>query len=173
VLTLGDLVAVDVHGRSVTLPKNLDPRIVGTLGAAFLEKFLLLIEYPKEIVLYPRGAMPPGIDVSEWGEVAISKRRTTQGTFDGRTVKIGWDTGANRNVIDNDLAEELTGSPTGDVTGAMTIGGHDLGPVTFRAIELRGANVDMLLGFDFFTRHRVLVDIPAKKAWIEKARPPS
>ncbi len=174
-LRLGEVVLRDVTGHGVQLPEPIEHAADGYLGAGLLKRFRLLVEYPEAIVLLPAAApgSDDGIDVSGWAALRIDGRRRTVAAINGRAITAGWDTGASHTVIDDDLARTLFGRERGGVECALTLDGHAFDAVEMRVIELRGSGVDVLVGHNFFTRHRVLFDFAGGIVYLELHRRPA
>jgi hypothetical protein len=167
-IRLGGIVLRDVDGHEFRfgLPGELDAQIDGYIGAAILMRFSMLVDYPDRIVLYPTEVRPAELDDASWVSLPLDRSLRSPATLEGSAIRAGWDTGANHTIIAPKHARRL--GVEGDATIAtLTLGDHAFESVDMYVHSLRGPGVDVLLGYGFFSRHRVFFDFAGETVWIE------
>jgi hypothetical protein len=167
-IRLGGIVLRDVDGHEFRfgLPGELDTQIDGYIGAAILMRFSMLVDYPDRVVLYPSEVRPAVLDDASWVSLPLDRSLRSPAKLEGSVIRAGWDTGANHTIISPKHARRL--GVDGDATTAtLMLGDHAFESVEMYVHSLRGPGVDVLLGYGFFSRHRVFFDFEGETVWIE------
>lgn len=149
-LETGAMPATSVPARIWKKP-TLPPGVDGYLGYGYLKQFALLIDYSNQIMqLSPPGKLDAACGNHVVPLLHLGSLAYVSFEQDGRPLLLGLDTGANQNVS-RDSASALSST--------ARLGAHslDLGP--FRQIKLPLPKLDGILGYDFFARHLVCLDV--------------
>lgn len=168
------------------LTRGKDPDFVGVLGLPFIGKYVLDIDYPaRRLVLHDRTGQTPTCDICA-ASSAIPVTPLNGGlpgvpvTVNGIAMRALLDTGASRTIL-NDKAIEVLGlssAGTGEAIAraSIALGGspprpHDVShfdlPV-FRTLGF-GDEPALILGIDYLSAGRVVLDIEAGQAWFRPA----
>jgi hypothetical protein len=140
------------------------PLFDAVIGRDFLERYVVVVDYVQHrFELHPasRGRAvcgPPTSAITPNADgIMFSAIETDTGS-----LKFGWDTGATISVIQKSLAtaRQLTlGKDDFYSTHRFSLGQLDVGPLEMVALNLPGVpDVDGLIGFNFFEKHRVCFD---------------
>jgi hypothetical protein len=140
------------------------PLFDALIGRDFLQRYALVVDYPQgRFELHPASS-----GRSVCGPPATSITPNTDGFMfsvvetDTGPLKLGWDTGATISVIQRSLATGRGLKLDQDgfyATRRFSPGPRDTGPIEMVALNLAGVpDVDGLIGFNFFEKHRVCFD---------------
>jgi hypothetical protein len=166
-LRLGDVILTDVEGHEIDFggPPEFEQGIDGYVGAAVLCKFVLMVDYPAQIVLFP--PTPHELwQLADWQRADIDDRITSRGTLNDRAVRVAWDTGANRTVIDVPTSSKLFGPDAERGNGTLSLGEIRFNALEFVTLDISGARVDAILGRNVFESHLVLFDFPNGRVYV-------
>lgn len=138
----------------------------GYLGYGLISKFKrVVIDYPaKQLTLSWDGSLPARFSGKEWTTIPFDDKGGVVApmTLDGKELSFWWDTGANFSIIDPDLAIADRTRRQSNVSiytpAQISLGGREMRPTEFLALELAGPGEDGLIGHSFFNQHVVLID---------------
>lgn len=178
-LQLGDLifnnvdVPLDVHAPTYQ-PYQIGQQ--GFFGTGLLKPYRVVLDYPKQImILISREAFATetacqGTEVKF--DEAWSGEPATLIETDMGTLTMWWDTGSGATALTQRFVENAGRGGERVITSSrMLIGGDDFGPWTFNVWEnlVLPPGFDGLIGNDFFLKHVVCMDFPAKRLLVRKA----
>lgn len=139
------------------------PLFDALIGRDFLQRYTVVVDYPRQrIELHPAARA-----LKVCGQSIATILPTSNGFMfsvvqtDSGAMNLGWDTGATYSFIQKTLANARQLALDDDLysTQRFTLANLDAGPMDMVAIELGGVpEVDGLIGFNFFEKHRVCFD---------------
>ena len=199
-LVLGGLVIRDVLFPVGGLPAapNVSPPVAGLLGADLLAQFALGIDVPDgRLELRPETASCEAAPLAPGPADAIplepsGDRRLLAATLDGHAVTALLDTGARSRIVSRrtaiavGVAPSLLDTEPGGITAgidlrdalyhwhrfrSLRIGDETERNPVLTVTPLPDSGADMLLGADWFERHRVLVSYATNRMLVQRVAP--
>ncbi len=139
------------------------PLFDALIGRDFLQRYTLVVDYPHQ-----RFELHPAVDSLAVCRPPTAMILPTSNGFmfsgvqtDNGTMNLGWDTGATYSFVQKAVAHVRQLPLNDDLysTQRFILNTLDAGPMDLVAIELNGVpEVDGLIGFNFFKKHRVCFD---------------
>jgi len=169
---LGSLALRDVVGNEFRfLPDRAPPGRTGHVGLASLNPYLLVVNFSRsELQVRATGdfALECGTGDSRLiiGEHGIASEFHTE----SGSLLLGWDTAAQANILKPatlglgqaqfkmDELRELRGA----------VGTSERSDIAFRLMDIQIPGLDGLLGYDYFNRHVVCLDLPVRRVRIKR-----
>jgi predicted aspartyl protease len=168
------------------LTRGKEPDFVGVLGLPFLGKYLLDIDYPaRRLVLHDRSGQAPACDICS-ASSAIPVTPLNGGlpgvpvTVNGIAMRALLDTGAARTILNAKAIAVLglssSGTGEGIARASIALGGgsprpHEVSHVDLPVFQTLGLGDEpaLILGIDYLSAGRVVLDIEAGQAWFRPA----
>jgi hypothetical protein len=149
------------------------PLFEALIGRGFLERYTVVVDYPHQrFELYPasRAREVCGPVTATILPNADGFMFSTIQTDDG-PMNLGWDTGATYSFVQKSLANARRLGLKDDLysTRRFAMGQLDAGAMDLVAIDLTGVpDVDGLIGFNFFEKHRVCFDYARRTVSVQQ-----
>ncbi len=149
---------------------------LGFLGTSLLKGYQVVLDYPhRTMTLVPPGG--PADETSKCAGTVVTfapqwhgEPVAEVGTDLGRVV-VWWDTGTPTSVLSKRFVQ-ATGSPHSEATWTsrhLALGDIDFGPWQFEIWDMSlPLGFDGFIGYDFFAKHVVCMDFPAKRLLIQR-----
>lgn len=142
----------------------------GVIGLKFLEKFNVLLDFPKNKVILFQQGHKPGFDLSKWTAIAFTGNLRTQLVVNGKSMIFLWDTGSIPSVMKATSAKDFSlvlcpsNTPCAKlpncqrtITQQFTNSAGQALPESWFLVEdiPSYAPFDGLIGSNFYTHHQV------------------
>ncbi len=152
---------------------NLDPSkdgfSRGFVGSGFLKGHSVVLDYShRRIVLLPgksssRHALCRGTSVKFSDRPAVWRGEAfTEADTDFGRVTLAWDTGSQMTLLNQSVSHATDRI----VSNRFMLGGRNFGPYSFGLLVATLPRFDGAVGDDFFLKHRVCIDYPARRVVI-------
>jgi predicted aspartyl protease len=161
-LQLGGVTFRNILGYERPQAANGD-RGEASIGRGFLERYTVVVDYPHqrfELYAASRAREVCGAATAVMLPIEDGFMFSSIQTDDG-PMNLGWDTGANYSIVQKSIANarRLRLTQVFYSTRRFALDQFEAGAMRLVAIELPGLpNLDGLIGYNFFERHRVCFD---------------
>lgn len=179
-LQLEDLVFNDVEVPLDVHASTYQPYQIGQLGffgTGLLKPYRVVLDYPKQTMTLISPNAPSTESACQGTEVRFDEAWSGEPAAlietDMGTLTMWWDTGAGATALTKRFVERAGRGGERVITSSrLLIGEDDFGPWTFNVWEnlVLPSGFDGLIGNDFFLKHVVCMDFPAKRLLVRKAR---
>ena len=165
-LRLGNLTVHDVPGtESVFAPGYAPPDRDGMLGFSFLKNYVVLVDFKAaELRLYS-SEVPPQCRRHRSPLIVGANGLSSAVRTEFGELHLGWDTAATGTFIKPGSLNIASSAYKVGATHTLRkfgIGDVELGPVIVRTVDLNVPGLDGLLGYAFFQKHVVCLDVPGR-----------